>query len=477
MKDIKTPKYSFLELISMSFSVCVGLGIFIISVQVLGKFQRETMGNLVYLAFIIGAIPAFFSAFIAGVSSSIWPSYGGDYAYLTRKVSHFWGFINTWGYWFVIPMQIQGAAITGTVILAHFFRLAGFLDLSSLITNNLLVISTILMGIGFLVNYTGMEGKITLITSGITLVLLVLFIYYGMGHNYNDFLSITEAKESFIKTLESSHYPHITLKGLLMGTAVLMFSYGGVTFSQNAGAEVQTEVKRKIWKGIIIALTLATAFYIIVSYVLYKAVPWQYIYVKVGEIKNFTAIDAIAIYIPAPVYMLITFLLFTAVFDNMFMLGFRSARHGYAASMDGFFNWGKALTRVSRRFSTPVVQIAIVYVIAFLILIFITNPELGFYANFSYTFGLMVTSYMPFKIKEEELKEVFPKNTKNILKAMRIMGVISMVVYLFMIVGLYTAVIKMAVVWTALLGMGGVLYYIETHRNTQIIDNLRKIHQ
>ncbi|MEW6619603.1 MAG: APC family permease [bacterium] len=473
MSDIKTPKYSFLELISMSFSVCVGLGIFIISVQVLGKLQKETIGNFVYLALIIGAIPAFFSAFIAGVSSSIWPSYGGDYTYLTRKVSPFWGAINTWGYWFVIPMQLQGAAITGTVILAQLFKLMGFLELSNFIIDNLLVVSTILMGISFFVNYTGMEGKATLITSGITLVLLLLFTYYAIGHNYNDFLSTIESQESLIKILENSNYPPITWKGLLMGIAILMFSYGGVTFTQNAGAEIHTEVRRKIWKVIIIALTLATIFYIIVSYVLYNAVPWQYIYIKVGINKDFTAIDALSIYMPASVYAFITFLLFVAVFDNMFMLGFRSARHGYAVSIDGFFNKVKGLTYVSRTFSTPVVQLVIVYTIAFLILIFITNPVLGFYANFSYSFGLLVTSYMPFKIREEELSNIFPKNTRNILKLMRIMGVISMLVYLIILIGLYYTVIKMAAFWTAVMGIGWLFYYIEMYRKCRTINRSR----
>jgi amino acid transporter len=355
----------------------------------------------------------------------------------------------SWGFLAAIPFQIQGAAISALILLSHSFKNIGYYEQSNFIDNNIIILAIVIVMLGFIVNFFRLEGIITPITFVLTCVLVVLFLYYVIPLNASD--CIGNIYNSGISK-ELHQIPEADVIGFILGCSVLTFSYGGVTFGQHGGEECKDDFSRGIIRAIVIALGTCILIYFLISFFLYRAVPWRYIAVQANINSELNALNIVVSYMPKKVITLMYFFLAIAVIDNIFTLGFRAIRMAVAFSRDGI---------LSHKLAKPVINgpgfmACVVYFITIIITIFIHYERLAILANFSYSLGLIITSLMVFKVKNRV--EIFGSNKRLLL--FKFISIFCMIFYFINLAGIIAFLPDMTIWWFALILLGIIIYYL-----------------
>ena len=431
----------------MNTATCIGVGIFFLTVQVHSQFSDNSIGNLVPIAFLVSSLPAMLVSTISAKWSKQWPSIGGDYTYYKQVFPKPISFLISWGFWFAIPFQIQGAALSALMLISQGFKNIGYYTQSNFIHNNIVALAILIILFGFIVNFLRIEGIITLITLALTCILVVLFIYYTIPHNASDYMSFIN--NNSMNNLEQ--LPSADIIGFILGCSVLTFSYGGITFGQHGGEECKDDFSKGITKAIVVSLSICIIIYFLISFSLYKAVPWRYIVMQAIENKDSTALNVVMPYIPKTVLTSMYFLLSIAVVDNIFTLGFRAIRMAVAFSRDNIFS-SKLAKPI---FNGPGYMAMMIYFITILVTVVIHYDRLAILANYSYSLGLIATSLMVFRIKNGE--EIFG-SSKN-LKVFKYISVFCISFYLINLVGIMIFLPDMTIWWFSFIALGVVVYY------------------
>jgi len=433
----------------MNAATCIGVGIFLLSVQIHSQFKNNSIGGLVPLAFLVSSLPAMLVSIISAKWSKQWPSIGGDYTYYKQVLPKPVSFLVSWSFLSAIPFQIQGAAISALILLSQGFKNIGYYEQSNFIANNIIILAIVIVMLGFIVNFFRLEGIITPITFILTCILVILFLYYVIPLNASNYMD--NIYNSGISK-ELHQIPEADIIGFILGCSVLTFSYGGVTFGQHGGEECKDDFSRGIIRAIVIALGTCILMYFLISFFLYRAVPWRYIAAQASINSELNALNIVISYVPKKVITLMYFLLAIAVIDNIFTLGFRAIRMAVAFSRDGI---------LSHKLAKPIINgpgymACTVYFITIIITIFIHYERLAILANYSYSLGLIITSLIVFKVKNGV--EIFGSTKKLLL--FKFISIFCMIFYFINLVGIIAFLPDMTIWWFAFILLGVIVYYL-----------------
>ncbi len=231
--------------ISIVIGTVIGASIFIL----LGSIASQS-GPSLYIAYMIGFIPALFASMIYAQLGSAMPNTGGSYSYTKNLLSPHAGYL-------VATTLILGG-IGAIVMLA-----IGFAQYLQYFFPNLSVtfVAILIVVILYVLNLLGLKlVEIIQITMTIWILLsLLLFALPGIAHvDMNNFQPLMPNG----------------LGGLLFGSVLAVYSYLGVGIISELGGEIRNP-KRNLPLAIFISLGTIVVIYVLVSFVTVGVMPWQ----------------------------------------------------------------------------------------------------------------------------------------------------------------------------------------------------------
>lgn len=313
----------------------LGSGVF-----VLPAFAANTMGDGIWLAYILAATVVLPAALSKSELASAMPSSGGSYVYLERTFGPFFG-------------TISGIWLWSSFLLKSAFALIGFQAYLFVLTQSLnLAVEPTTLGLLFLIvivvlNILGVS-KIKVIQSFIVIIALSSMIVLCIAALLSD-------KANLSKPISQSAFNGGFWS--VAETAALVFvAYAGVTKIAAIAGEVKSPAKN-LPRGMILSLIIAAALYSLVGYAIMAVLPdgWWiaadghiienpiYVFAKaVGGNGVAIAVAALAIITMA----------------SMALSGvLASSRFGFAMARDNLLP--QALEDVNPQFETPHVAILI----------------------------------------------------------------------------------------------------------------------
>ncbi|MGB5499586.1 MAG: amino acid permease [Maribacter sp.] len=238
---------SLTSVIAISIGGMLGSGIFVLP----GLAAAKT-GSSVWLAYLLAAVCILPAALSKSELATAMPSSGGTYVYIERAFGPIFGTISGIGLWL-------------SLLLKSSFALVGFGAYLAILIN-IDPGYTQYVAIGFLVvimflNILGVKkvGKVQIVIVSISLISLFLILIFGIP-NVNP-----ELLDPFLINGEM---------GLISTVAFVYISYAGVTKVAAIAGEIKNPSKN-LPLAMLLSLTIITAIYVFVAFVLVGNIPLQ----------------------------------------------------------------------------------------------------------------------------------------------------------------------------------------------------------
>ena len=312
---------NFFEVFSIATGAMISSGIFILP----GLAFART-GPAVIISYFLAGILALIGIFSIIELSTAMPKAGGDYYFVNRSLGPFIGTISGFLSWFALSLKSA-------------FAIFGISEIIFIVTGFPVLISSILVCISFiLLNMIGIKEaakfQVSLV-SGL-LILMVLYIIFGFSK------------------MNMSHFYPFAPKGInpIFATAGFIFiSFGGLLKVASVSEEVKNP-KKNIPLGMIASVICVTIIYTLILIVTVGILPAESFSGSLTPIAN--AAKSIA---GTPGFIIISFAALLA-FITTANAGIMSAsRYPLALSRDNLLP--SAISKVSKRFKTPVISIFI----------------------------------------------------------------------------------------------------------------------
>lgn len=355
------------------FGYVVGAGILIQAGVAAG-----ITGPALWLAFIIAGIPALISSIVIIYLVSSMPVSGGSWVYSSRLGSPFIGFmvlVST-------LLNIMGSLALLAVGFGTYFEL--------FIPGTLFIAAIVLIIIFYIINLTGVK-----IAAGIQVIMaicgdflvIMLFIIFGLPN----------IDPSNLAGKGGNMFPTGVI-GILMGAAILSFSYAGFVAIIEIGGEVKNP-KRNIPLGVIISFVLVTTVYILISIVMIGNMDWR----SFGE--KSTLLDVAALFFPGWFVIILNVLVLIAIASTFHGVLLAYSRDLFAASRDRIVP--QIFSKLNKK-EIPIWSITFI-IIGTLIILFSAQSiiALSVLCNFTITVASFVLAYIPLNMKK------FEKITEN----------------------------------------------------------------
>ena len=313
----------------------LGSGVF-----VLPAFAANTMGDGIWLAYLLAATVVLPAALSKSELASAMPSSGGSYVYLERTFGPFFG-------------TISGIWLWSSFLLKSAFALIGFQAYLYIVTQSLnLEVEPTTLGRLFLIlivilNILGV-AKIKVVQSIIVVIATTSMILLCCAALLSDDANLSKPIAS--KAFESGFWS-------LAETAALVFvAYAGVTKIAAIAGEVKSPAKT-LPQGMILSLIIAAALYSLVGYSIMAVLPDNWWLDPQGEIvKNPIYHFAVAVGGKGVALAVAILAIFTMA--SMALSGvLASSRFGFAMARDNLLP--QALEDVNPQFETPHIAILI----------------------------------------------------------------------------------------------------------------------
>ncbi|WP_243292041.1 APC family permease [Bacillus sp. FJAT-47783] len=238
LKTESQQKMGLIGAIATMVGAMVGSSIFVM----LGPIAQTT-GPSLYLAFLIGSLPAIFGSAYYVQLGCMFPKSGGTYYYNKRLNSPFMGFL--------AGVTILFACIGAIGMLAlglEQYMLYYFPNIPQL---SVAMGTVILFG---LINYFGIKTA-NLIQIGMVVWMLVALLCFAVPG-------------FFVEKSVSESAPFLTngMSGLLLASALAFYSYAGYNIVAELGGNIR-EPKKNMPRAILLSLVIVTIIYVAVTYV------------------------------------------------------------------------------------------------------------------------------------------------------------------------------------------------------------------
>ena len=327
MEEIKKKKEGKLQrkvglwpLIFFIFGYVVGVGVLIQS-----GITAGITGPMLWLAFLLAAIPAVINAIILCYVSSALPVSGGAWVYSSRLGSPMIGMI--------VVATVMLNIMSGLALVALGFGI--YFEI--FVPNSFLIMAILILIIFYVINIFGVKFtsgvQVFLVICGDFLV-IVIFIIFGLPN----------VKIANLSGSKGGLFP-TGIIGILMGVIILNFSYQGYTSVIEIGAEIKNP-RKNIPLALFISFTLIIVVYVLIAIIMTGVMYWE----TLGTMEG-TIVDVAALFFPSWVLLFLSVLVLIAIASTIHAMLLAYSRNLFSAARDRLLP--SFIAKINKRFNTP----------------------------------------------------------------------------------------------------------------------------
>ena len=314
-------KLNFLDVFSIASGAMISSGIF-----VLPAIAYLHTGSSLYISYLIGGIIALIGILSIAELSSAMPKAGGDYYFISRSFGPLMGTINGFLSWFALSLKSA-------------FAIYGLSGVIYLLTGISMPLTAVLATVFFvLLNIVGVKKAALLELILVAFLISIMIAYIIIG----------------FPSINTSHFVPFAPKGInsILSTAGFVFiSFGGLLKIASIAEEVKNPGKN-IPLGMLSSVIVVTILYVLMIFVTTGILPPDEFQSSILPIS-----DAAFIFAGRPGFIAITIASFLAFITTANAGIMAASRYPLALSRDNLIPGG--ISRVSKRFNTPVISIIV----------------------------------------------------------------------------------------------------------------------
>ena len=316
-----------LEATSLNVTFMVGIGPFVVI-----PFVVQAMGGpQCLIAWLTGAVLAFFDGCVWAELGAALPHAGGSYVFLREAYGpQRWGrlmsFLYIWQTLFQGPLSIASGALgfadysTYLRHRAHVTTAAGALLTSP--TEKAIAASVVVIAVVLLYRRITTIGKISIALCAVVIGTILWLIFGGLTHFHASYLSFPPGTWNFTWIFAAALGP---------GTVQTVYSYLGYYNVCNLGGEMK-HPERNIPRAIFLSIGGIALLYFVMQTSILAVVPWQ----EAEQTKAVVSLFVARAFGPAWATFATILILVTA-FGSIFAATLGYSRVPYAAALDGNF--------------------------------------------------------------------------------------------------------------------------------------------
>jgi len=315
----------------------IGASIYVVPFMI----QRNVpgIGPYVLPAFLFAAIPALFAALAYAILATAMPRAGGSYLYASRSLNPYLGFVASFSQWFGLSIVIGVIAYVIVPFFRDFFEALGWKNLATQLEVGWIRVS-ISLGILWTFIWVNIRGVKLYEKTLIPLMILMfglgaVVIISGLNFDQSDFAkALLEKEGKSIPVIENSFDWSV----FLTAAALLFSSFIGFDSIAQAGGEAKNPTKN-LPKAIGLAIFGVGLFYILFSFAVYHAVPWEFVAAEAMN-KDITAAGLLSYVLPSSLGVLILFGAAIALLNDLPAMILSVSRLIFSWAEDGIFAKG-----------------------------------------------------------------------------------------------------------------------------------------
>jgi amino acid transporter len=344
---------SLLGLVATAFGAMIGIGINILPFMV--QKSQPGVGDYVPVAYLVAAVPAGLAALCYAMLASAMPRAGGSYVNATRALDPFAGFLASFAQWFGLSIGMGVVAYLMVPMLRDLIATAGFAEWAPNLDRGIVRVPLALgaMWFAWAINVIGVKSyqRMLVLMAMMTIVGPVIMTVAGATFTHADFDAVVRARGSIENR---AALPAFTPR-VFWGTCVILFSsFIGFDSVSQAGGEARRPAD--LAKAILLAIGVIAVYYIVFTWAIYHAVPWQYIY-RESLAHDISAPGLLSLLLPRWAGLAILLAVTAAILKVIPAVMLANSRMLYAFSCDRIFP--EPLSRVHPRFRTPHVALTV----------------------------------------------------------------------------------------------------------------------
>ena len=418
-------------LIFFIFGYVVGVGVLIQS-----GITAGITGPMLWLAFLLAAIPAVINAIILCYASSALPVSGGAWVYSSRLGSPLIGMI--------VVATVMLNIMSGLALVAIGFGI--YFEI--FVPNSFLIMAILILIIFYIINIFGVKFtsgvQVFLVICGDFLV-IVIFIIFGLPN-----VKITNLSGS-----KGGLFP-TGIIGILMGVIILNFSYQGYTCVIEIGAEIKNP-RKNIPLALLISFTLIIVVYVLIAIIMTGVMYWE----TLGTMEG-TVVDVAAVFFPSWFLLFLSVLVLIAIASTIHAMLLAYSRNLFSAARDRLLP--SFIAKINKRFNTPHWALT-VFITGALILLFLQANviDLSIIASFTGSIMGMLIAYLPIKL-QKKYPEFYEKSRFKLKRKLLVFFIIFNVSYAIFSIILMAIISPLAVLISFVFYGIAVFYYIVRKR-------------
>jgi len=318
------------QVVAYGIGNIIGAGVYVLVGDASGL-----AGSAVWLAFLVGAIVALFTGLSYAELAAVYPKAASEYVFLGRAYGN--RALSFLTQWMMLVTEVVAAAAVA-------LGFAGYL--STVVSVPLIPTAAVLLILLTVVVSTGIKQslKLNFVLSLIAIGGLVVVVGAGLGKL---------GSASYVASPSG-------IPGILAATVLVFFAYIGFDNISNLSEETK-DPEKTIPRGLLISLAVSTVLYILVGLVSVSLVPWQRL--ATSEAPLALAVSSVMGQSGSDILTVAALL---TTLNTVLVLLLVSSRIIYGLGREGALP--RALGRVNRRTSAPILASFVTLAIALLIL-------------------------------------------------------------------------------------------------------------
>lgn len=398
-------KLNFFDVFSIASGSMISSGIF-----VLPAIAYSHTGSSLFISYLIGGIIALIGILSIAELSSAMPKAGGDYYFISRSFGPLMGTINGFLSWFALSLKSA-------------FAIYGLSGVVFLLTGISMPLTAVTATIFFvLLNIIGVKEAALLELILVAFLISIMIVYIIMG----------------FPVIDKAHFSPFAPMGInsILSTAGFVFiSFGGLLKIASIAEEVKNPGKN-IPLGMLVSVIVVTLLYVLMIFVTTGILTPDDFKSSILPIS-----DAASIFAGKPGFIAITIASFLAFITTANAGIMAASRYPLALSRDNLIPEG--ISRVSKRFNTPVISIIITGV--FIILSLQIDLEILVKSASS----VILIAYILSNISVIILRESKLSNYRPVFKVplYPYIPILSIGMYLFLLIDLGVEAIEISLVF------------------------------
>ncbi len=342
----------------------IGAGLFFVSTQV--QQTAPGVGDLVPWLMIMGGALTFLTViayryfFASGLVGA-----GGEYVIVSRAVNPFSGFLVTFLAWFGMTGSLGTLAYAAPKFLATACSAIGAADVGRFLSSDrgTLIAGLALLWIVWLIHVRGIRlaAVLAVLSMCVAIAVSAVVIAYGFATSPQAFaVALTTHLHLPAAHVAEAAPVHRIDWSAAFGTALplLFFAYLGLSTATQTGSEA-VDPRRTLGRGVLIAICIVTFIYVLFTFAIYHAVPWQLI-AGLANLKltaYTTSTGLLGLVMPAWLASLMNFFVAFIMVKTFIPLFLAQSRWIYAWSADGLIP--RHFARTHRIYETPILALTI----------------------------------------------------------------------------------------------------------------------